>query len=430
MRGEPRIVEYKGERISVPDLARRVGIGAKLLHVRIFQMGWPVERAAETPPAPKNRRGGKPAKNAPRPVPALKRRSDNGAAYVRWKMAGVNHVRMLGRHGSAEATAAYRKFAADWVAGKYDVQIEAPAGAARGLLLASLIERWAAHVEKHYTKNGTPTSVVSACAKVSRDLNDLFGTLPAADFLPAHLREVREKWVSDGLARLSVNRYQWCAVKMFKWAASFSLIPAAVYDALKLVEQLRAGRTAAPDRDRKKPATDAQVEATIPHLCPRDPARAARVAAMIRVQRLTGMRPGEICALSKGDIDTAGDVWRYTVGRTNKNLHRGKAQVYYLGPKAVALLKPHLDGAPERGPIFGETPMSYGKCILYASVKAGAKWTPHQLRHALATAVAERFRSLEHAAAAIGDTSAVAEAVYVHVDPQERAKIEIAKAMG
>jgi integrase len=82
------------------------------------------------------------------------------------------------------------------------------------------------------------------------------------------------------------------------------------------------------------------------------------------------------------------------------------------------------------GPVFDETAAGYARAVTAASRKAGAKWTPHQLRHALATEVAAKFRSLEHAAAAIGDSEAVASAVYIHVDPRERAKIEVARLMG
>lgn len=429
MRGKPRTVEFEGVQVAVTSLAVRFGVPLRTLHARIFQMGWSVADAVSKPVTRRRGRSGRTAKDVPRGVPQLKKRADDGSAYVRWKHRGANHVRRLGRYGSKEAAEGYRRFAADWLAGKYEGAAEGEASAG-GATVAAVVGRWLSHIEKTHVKDGRQTSAVAMCRSVSLIVNRLFGASSAADFRPEHLREVRNQMVEAGMARVTVNQYTRYAVALFKWAGSMSMVPAAVFEALKLVEPLKPGRTAAPDRERKRPATDAQVEATLPHLCPREPDRGARVAAMIRIQRLAGMRPGEICAMERGEIDTSADVWHYVVGKANKNRHRGKVQDYYLGPRAVAILKPYLDAAPATGSVFGEIAADYARAIRVASVKAGARWSPHQLRHALATAVAERFRSLEHAAAAIGDTAAVASAVYVHIDPKQQVKIEVARAMG
>ncbi len=66
-----------------------------------------------------------------------------------------------------------------------------------------------------------------------------------------------------------------------------------------------------------------------------------------------------------------------------------------------------------------------------AGLAAGVEpWISHQLRHSFATEVAERYQSLEKAAAGIGDTEATAAKHYVHLDPRERARKEIAAEMG
>lgn len=44
--------------------------------------------------------------------------------------------------------------------------------------------------------------------------------------------------------------------------------------------------------------------------------------------------------------------------------------------------------------------------------------------------MARHYQSLDHAAAAIGDTPAMAAAVYVHLDPDERRKIAVARELG
>lgn len=423
-------VEYRGESLTLSELSARCGIPRPTLLVRIRTYGWPVDRAATTPVAKRSRNGGRPAPNVPRSCPRMKRHP-SGRAYSRWKMSGRTHERYYGAHGSPEAAALYRQFAQDWAAGKYDGgAAPAVAGSGGGLAVSELAERWLRHAQTYYVKDGRETGEVGGCRAAVRLLNELYGDTPATSFDPAALRACRETLVGRGLTRGTCNAYLSRIVRMFGWGAGQSLIPPAVPLALKFVERLKAGRSAAPDRERKKPTTDAQVAATLPFLAPADPARRAKLSAMVQIQRLAGMRPGEVCAMSKADLDTEGDVWRYEVGKANKNRHRGKRQAYYLGPKAVAILRPFFDAAPPIGPIFGEKANNYGQAIFRASVKAGAPWMPHQLRHALATAVAEKFRNLDHAAAAIGDTSAMAEAVYVHVDPKERAKIEVARAMG
>ncbi|MBP3959576.1 site-specific integrase [Gemmata sp. G18] len=426
--GKAKIVEFRGEKITLAELSKRTGIGVATLRTRIVTCGKSVEEAATVPVRKKSRFGGRHPVNVPRPVPKFKRHP-SGRAYSRWKMLGKVNERYFGKHGTTEANTAYRRFAQDWTAGKYDAATESGMKSAGGISVAALAEKWLSHVRDYYTKDGKPTSEVRTCTAAARLLIESGENRLAVDFDPAALRTCRQLFIDRGGVRASVNAYVGRIVRMFAWGAGQSLVPPTVHGALKLVEKLKAGRSAAPDRAKKRPATDAQIEATLPHLAPTDAKRRAKLVTMIRLQRLTGMRPGEVCALEAGDLERTTDVWIYRVGKANKNRHRGKAQTYYLGPKAVSLLAPYLEGNPA-GPIFGEGPEDYSQAIIRASVKAKCRWTPHQLRHALATEVAEKFRSLDYAAAAIGDTRAVAEAFYVHMDPQMRAKIEIARAMG
>lgn len=427
---ETVFVEYRGERLSIKELSARCGIRYTTLYQRIQVSGFDVERAVSQPIKRCFQNGGRVAKNVPRPVPKLKRHT-TGSAYVRWKMCGTPHERYFGRYGTKDAAELYRKFASDWNAGKYDV---APTSthATGAMSVGALVVRFLAHCESYYVKDGKTTTELKIVRPALRILTEHCGNAPATEFKPADLREVREKMVKANLVRTTCNAYCNRIVRMFAWGASQSMFPAAVHSALVLVETLKPGRTTAPDRDRKKPVTAEQITATLPELAPADKKRGEKYAAMIRLQRLTGMRPGEVCAMAPAEVDRGADVWRYEVGKANKNRHRGKAQVYYFGPRAVEILRPYLEACSDpKARIFGENREAYSQAVIQASVRAKrGKWSPHQLRHALATEVAEKFRSIEHAAAAIGDGVGVAEAVYVHIDPKERAKIEVAKAMG
>src|SRR4051794_10261210 len=103
---------------------------------------------------------------------------------------------------------------------------------------------------------------------------------------------------------------------MFKWAVENELVPPSVLQALKAVNGLRRGRTEARESAPVRPVPDAFVDAVRPHV-PR------LVWAMIELQRLTGMRPGEVLTMRTADLDTAGKVWTYTPS-SHKTEHHDK----------------------------------------------------------------------------------------------------------
>jgi integrase len=67
---------------------------------------------------------------------------------------------------------------------------------------------------------------------------------------------------------------------------------------------------------------------------------------MIKLQRLTGMRPGEVVIIRRCDIDMTGDVWIYEPF-DHKNRWRGHRKQIALGPEARRILTPYLDRAPQ-----------------------------------------------------------------------------------
>jgi integrase len=67
----------------------------------------------------------------------------------------------------------------------------------------------------------------------------------------------------------------------------------------------------------------------------------AQVATMIRLQELTGMRPGEVVLVRTCDIEMSGAIWTYTPA-THKTEHHGHERVIYLGPRAQEVLRPWL----------------------------------------------------------------------------------------
>ena len=74
-----------------------------------------------------------------------------------------------------------------------------------------------------------------------RLLKALYGHTTARDFGPLALRAVREEMVRAGLSRGVVNARVNRVRRLFKWAASFELLPATGYEALRTVAGLRKG---------------------------------------------------------------------------------------------------------------------------------------------------------------------------------------------
>jgi integrase len=62
---------------------------------------------------------------------------------------------------------------------------------------------------------------------------------------------------------------------------------------------------------------------------------------MADLQLLTGMRPGEVCAMRTCDLNMTGKVWVYSPAQ-HKTKHHGHTREIRIGPKAQAILAPFL----------------------------------------------------------------------------------------
>jgi integrase len=141
--------------------------------------------------------------------------------------------------------------------------------------------------------------------------------------------------LSRGVVNHRVNRIK----RVFKWAVSEELIPASIHEGLRSVAGLRYGRSEARETDPVKPVADDVIEATLPFVPP-------QIAAMIKLQRLTGMRPCEVVILRPCDIDRTDEVWIYTP-HDHKNRWRGHRKEVPLGPRVQEVILRFLDRSPE-----------------------------------------------------------------------------------
>lgn len=186
----------------------------------------------------------------------------------------------------------------------------------------------------YYRKDGRQTSELSGVRYALRYVKTLYGRKRCDEFGPIALQAVRERMVEDGWSRGTINQQVRRITRMFRWGVSQQLIPASIDHALSTVPGLRRGRTEAKESVPVLPVEDSVVEATISHL-------PAVPADMVRLQRLTGMRPAEVCIMRPCDLDRSGEVWTYRP-ESHKTQHHGRERVVYVGPQAQAVLLRYL----------------------------------------------------------------------------------------
>lgn len=233
----------------------------------------------------------------------------------------------LGKYGSPESRAEFARVAAE-LAAAAPVTV-APAV---GLTVDEMLLAFWGHVERHYQDDaGNPTTEVDEIRRSLAPLRTLYGHTPAAAFGPRALAAVRQEMVTSGWCRTLINRRIERVKRAFRWAVSQELVPAAVDHALRTVRGLQKGRTDARESEPVRPVDPAHVAAVLPHLN-------RHVRAMVELQRLTGMRPGEVCGLTFAEVDRV-----YCPAR-HKTAHRGKERAVFLGPRARAVLLAFVRG--------------------------------------------------------------------------------------
>lgn len=409
----------------------------------------------------------------------------HSSGQARIKVAG--RTLYLGVFGSAESWTRYRQLLGEWQtarsSGMPGPEVDRAAAAN---LVRDLAALYVTHAETIYRRatDGKPGSELRDLRLSLAPLLAMHGSTPVSEFGPLALKAVQMAmatgtWLSDDqraarvkagasltVCRKTTNQRIKRIKKMFKWGVSEELIPESVYHRLVTVEGLKRGRTAAVDYPDVPPAPEGDVDAVLPFLGP-------VTRAMVTVQRLTGMRPGELCALTPGEIDrTIGDcaVWVYRPA-AHKTAWHGHTRAIVFGPLAQAVLTPLLEGRAADVPIFSpveeiagvraerrakaKSPraarqtrgvrrtradagarapraaydsQSYGRRIHKACKRAGVPpWTPHQLRH-LAEVKIERAYGLDAARAVLGHRDCRMTIRYGAQDLETAAKV--AAAMG
>jgi integrase len=284
-------------------------------------------------------------------IPTYRRHKQSGQAIVTLTdgLGGRRDV-LLGKYGTAASRAEYARVIAEWEAGGRHLPQTAAVPA--DLTVNEVVVRFLPHAEQHYRHaDGSPTSELEEYKLSLRPLVHLYGHTPAKDFGPLALKAVRQLMVEGykhprygpqrPLCRGVVNQRTGRVRRMFKWAVENELVPPSVLLGLQAVRGLQHGRSQARETEPVKPVPEAFVEATLPHVRP-------PVAAMIRLQLLTGMRPGEVVIMRAIDLDMTGKVSLYRPGSdqgahgVHKTAHHGQDRVIPIGPRGQEILRQWL----------------------------------------------------------------------------------------
>ncbi|QDS99268.1 tyrosine-type recombinase/integrase [Adhaeretor mobilis] len=402
--------------------------------------------------------------------------------YGRHKASGqacvyVNGTEVyLGKYGSPKSHDRYRDFLAEWRSQQAVVENSEVAQATENSLaktlhpaalrrkrreggvvtLDELIFVYRRHASSYYVKYGKVTREAELIVELTTLLGKKHGDEPVDEFGPVQLDNFRDDLIVErDWSRKVINKQISRLIRMFKWAVGKEMCAAEVPLQLSALGGLKKGRTDARETAGVRGVEDTHIEQTLPCL-------PAIVADMVKFQRLTGARPGEVCALRPCDINSSGDVWIY-VPNEHKTEHHEKTREVYLGPQAQEVLAPYLERdeasycfspeesiakARQRQQLEKEKPWtrkkpdgttqktapnryqvsSYRVAVRRGCNKAGVTvWTPNQLRHTAATVIRKKY-GLEAAQVICGHEKADVTQVYAERDKQLAEKV--AREMG
>jgi integrase len=360
----------------------------------------------------------------------------------------------LGPYGTPESLTEYHRRVQEHLATR-SAAGAAPAVADPAVTVNEIILLfWDRHATHYRHADGTPTGERDNFRDALRPLRKLYGSTPARDFRPLKLKLVRKAMLDAGLARTTINQRVRRIVRVFKWAASEELVPAAVYQALRTVSGLSKGRSEARETEPIRPVPDEVMDAVLPHV-------ARQVATMIQIQRWSGMRPGEVVLMRGCDLERIGDDLFYTP-RKHKTEHHGRTRRIALGPRAQEVLTPWLRADPAEYLFQPREAMAefraeqrrrrttrlypsqaarprktdpkrtlgdhystrtYYHAIQYECKRAGvALWHPNRIRHATATRV-RRDYGLDAARAVLGHSDINTSEIYAERDREQAARV-------
>jgi len=243
----------------------------------------------------------------------------------------------LGRWNTPQSRAEYDRLIAEWLA--HGRRLPGTEPGEPDHTVTEVILAFDRYAEQRYPLSGRELENFRLALQ---PLRDLYGHTLVSSFGPKALKAVQQRMMDLEWCRTVINRRIGRIKTMFKWAESKELVPASTYHALQTVRGLPKGMTGVKESPPIEPAFWEQAEKVLP-FCPRT------VAAMLRLQWLTGMRSGEVRIMRTVDIALS-DIrcWYYRPGSDagphgqHQNSWRGQDRIVVLGPQATETVTPWL----------------------------------------------------------------------------------------
>ena len=300
-----------------------------------------------------------------------------------------------------------------------------------------LCDLFMVHAEGYYRKPQSKrlTSEYSLIKLSLAPLRQVAGSMAVEDVTAVTLARARQ-WILDHRpdnSRRTVNGKISRMVRAFRWGAQpeRGYVPELVCSRLMMIKPLVYGRSAARETPGLSSVSRDRINDLLASLL--DPPQNGRpmrpsvkfsrlrTATMVELQLETGMRPGELCAMTVETIDHAGPsgTWIYRPTE-HKTEHRGKARLIPLFQTEQHLIRRWLKIAKvHTGPVFGIRVDSYRTTIKRALKRAGLKpWTPQQVRHTTGTEI-RRDVGIDAAQLLLGHASPRTTEIYAEVQLDE-----------
>lgn len=381
-------------------------------------------------------------------IPSYRLHRPSGRAVVTLN----NQDFYLGPHGSEESQKEYQRLIEEWLANHRQLTPERLK--TRDLAINELVVAYWEFAQVYYVKNGRASGEQPNIRDAFRPLVELYGDTLVQEFGPLCMKAVRQKMIEADLCRRVINSRVNRIRRIFKWGVENELVKPDILHGLQAVTPLKKGRSPARESPGVQPVPEAHVNVILGLVF-------KPVRAMIALQELTGMRPGEVVIMRGCDLDTTGKIWSYRPS-SHKTEHHEISRVIYLGPRAQEVIRPYWKPdlsaylfspqdameewnaarrrnrktpmtpsqagrtrreSPRKTPGDHYTVGSYRRAIQTACKKAGVPcWFPHQLRHNAATWLRKEF-GLEAARVVLGHSSAAVTEIYAEIDQMKAAEI-------
>ena len=295
-------------------------------------------------------------------VPAIvtHKRTGRNFVVVRQPDGTRKQVYLRGAPGSAEQQTHYREVLSNLLAGKPVLPRKPTPAPSAWPTVGQLCAAFLLHAGRYYVDaDGRQSRTVDNFNAAFEPLLHLYRDLPTDQFTVADMERVRDDLVAhefghekddkgnivEGtgkkLCRRTINDRMQLVKHLWRWGVPQRLLPGSVWHEVSAFGGLPIGRSGVRDNPPVEAVPEAAVKKLLPVLTP-------TVRAMVEVQILGAMRPGEVVAMTRAQltIGKQGENWIYRP-KHHKNAWRGRERVIKLGPKAQALLRPRLTLAPD-----------------------------------------------------------------------------------